>query len=677
MSNLRTTHQLSSLQTESRNTFSSNIDVVSTLEMCRVMNSEDSKIAGAVKSCLEDIATVIDLIAEKVKNNGRVIYFGAGTSGRLGVLDASEIPPTFSAPFSQFVGIMAGGDVAIRKAVEGAEDSPDGAIRDLQNLDPPLSPSDAVIGIASSGRTPYVLGGLSYARDNGVLSVGICCVKPSEMREKCTDVIECVVGPEIVTGSTRLKAGTATKLILNMISTGVMIRIGKTYGNLMVDVKPSNLKLVDRARRIFRAVLPGTTLSDVQIDGLLASCNNNVKCAVVAHKYQCTAGEASDRLEAAGGVLKKAFRITSDSLPTVAGPEGKLVLCIDAGGTKCKAVIANKNGIICRGEAGPCNFVTLGHDVALRALNQAVTSALALLPSGSVITPVLPPSSPIFAGAWIAGAGLGRIADLETIRLQITTLLNLADPQRLIVTHDAALLSSAIVPQPGATTPLITNGIVLVTGTGTLAHSYAVSPPGLSSLPRPLSRSSGWGYLLGDEGSAFAIGRDVLRATLEHHDCGLPASPLHLAVMRYFGCGSVAELISAVYLKASPVLKEGQNPSSVESDSKLRVAGLCRIVFSYAFPSASDVSPDGEALEIVHRHAASAAETIIRLLARDSNMHASDSVLVFGGALGQVEHYRSLIVDALRGKGHHFARLECVAEPADAGIQVLIQDYLQ
>ncbi|KAF5358498.1 hypothetical protein D9756_001163 [Leucocoprinus leucothites] len=659
MSNLRTTLQLSNLQTESRNALSSNIDVISTLEMCRVMNSEDSKIAGAVGSCLGDIAAVIDLIAERVRENGRVIYFGAGTSGRLGVLDASEIPPTFSAPFSQFIGIMAGGDTAIRKAVEGAEDSSDGAIRDLQLLDPPLSPLDAVIGIASSGRTPYVLGGLSYARDNGILSVGICCVKPSEMREKCTRVIECVVGPEIVTGSTRMKAGTATKLILNMISTGVMIRIGKTYGNLMVDVKPSNFKLVDRARRIFRAVLPDTTLSDIQIDSLLESCDNNVKCAIVAHKYQCSAQEALHRLDIAGGVLKKATQVVADRPQTAAGPHGKLVLCIDAGERSVKRV-------------------TLGHDAALKALRKAVIAALGQLPTDSgTIAPVLPPSSPIFAGAWIGGAGLGRTTDLASIRLQIATLLNLADPQNLIVTHDAALLSSAIISRPGATAPHITNGIVLVTGTGTLAHSYALSCDERSSLPRPLSRSSGWGYLLGDEGSAFAIGRDALRAALEQHDCGLPATPLHLAVAKYFGCGSIGELISAVYLKASPTLKEGQDPSSIDSDPKLRVAGLCRLVFNYAIPPASSDLPDPEALQIVQKHASSAADTIIRLLARDSDIQAAQSILVFGGALGQVAGYRTLIVEALKEKGHHFARLECVSEGADAGIQVLVCDYLQ
>ncbi|KXN81267.1 N-acetylmuramic acid 6-phosphate etherase [Leucoagaricus sp. SymC.cos] len=659
MSNLRTTSQLANLQTECRNVLSSNIDVVSTFEMCRIMNAEDSQVAGAVGSCLEDISIAIDLVAERVKENGRVIYFGAGTSGRLGVLDASEIPPTFSASFSQFIGIMAGGDTAIRRAVEGAEDSFDGAMRDLEALDPPLSKSDVAIGIASSGRTPYVLGGLSYAKDLGAFSVGICCVKPR---------------PEIVTGSTRMKAGTATKLILNMISTGTMIRIGKTYGNLMVDVNPSNFKLEDRARRIFRTVLPDTTLSDSQIDDLLASCHQNVKCALVADKFQCTASEASHLLEAVGGVLKRALQVPAAFSAVTDGQPDDFVLCIDAGGTKCKAVIANKSGVICRGEGGPCNFVTLGHDAALAALSKAVTSALSQLPAGSSVAPVLPPSESIFSAAWIGGAGLDRTADLTSIRRRIVTLLNISDPQHLIVTNDAALLSSAIVTQPKSTG--IKSGIVLIAGTGALAYSYTLSGKGQSSLPRPVNRSSGWGYLLGDEGSAFAIGRDAVRSALDQHDRGLATTRLHLAIMKYFGCASIGELISAIYLGAPPTLKEGQDPSSAESDPKLRIAGVCRTVFDHAFPSRIGNDPDTEALQIIRKHATSAAQAIIRLLASDSDIHAAQSVLVFGGALGQVGGYREMIVDTLKASGHWFARLESVSDAANAGIEVLIQDYL-
>ncbi|KAF9450264.1 N-acetylmuramic acid 6-phosphate [Macrolepiota fuliginosa MF-IS2] len=695
-------HPLSRLQTEGRNAQSSNIDVIPTMELCRIMNNEDAKVAEAVEYCLESIAAVIDLTADRVRKTGRVIYIGAGTSGRchpcplifctsrreltqfcrLGILDASEIPPTFSAPPSQFIGIMAGGDRAIRKAIEGAEDSATLAAQDLESLDPPMSQLDTVIGIAASGRTPYVIGGLSYAQSLGALTIGICCVRPSDMRGSCDYAIECLVGPEIVTGSTRLKAGTATKLILNMISTGVMIRIGKTYGNLMVDVKPSNLKLRDRARRIFRTVLPATALSDLQIDELLSSCQDNVKLALVVENHKCSVLDAAKILHDAEGVLKRALEGSldiEDTLPAhVASTNDRLVLCIDAGGTKCKAVIATRDGIICHGEAGPCNFVTLGHDVALSVLRKAVTDALSKLPSNYTIVPILPPEGPIFVGAWIGGAGLDRTADLASIRLRIVALLNLADPTKLMVTNDAALLSSAIVaPQnPNPSQSQVLGGIVLVTGTGTLAYSYSLPKDGQSSLPAPINRTSGWGYLLGDEGSAFAIGRDAIRAALDQRDRGLPPTRLHLAITRCFGCQSVGELISAVYLNAPPILKDGQDPSSVDPDPKLRVAGVCRVVFSHAFPSSPDIMVDVEALKIAQKAASSAADTVTYLLSDDSDICSSSSVLVFGGALAQVGPYRQMIVGALRAKGHQFVRLECVQNAAEVGVQVLIRDLL-
>jgi len=266
-----------------------------------------------VNLCLPEIARTIDLMAPRVLKGGRVVYIGAGTSGRLGVLDASEIPPTFSAPYEQFIGLMAGGDVAIRKAVEGAEDSRILSVQDLSSILPPLDPSlDIVIGIASSGRTPYVLGGLQYARELGCVTIGVACVKPSSMRGLCECLIECVTGGEVVTGSTRLKAGTATKMILNMISTGTQIRNGKTYGNLMIDLKSSNEKLVDRARRIFRSVITASEYYEISqdsvVDSIIAMCDGSLKLALVVAKIGCSPTEGRQRLEAAGGVLRKVIK---------------------------------------------------------------------------------------------------------------------------------------------------------------------------------------------------------------------------------------------------------------------------------------------------------------------------------------------------------------------------------
>lgn len=228
------TPNLQGLQTESRNPKTTQIDTVSITELCKLINNEDSVIPDIVKGCIPTISSVIDALAPRVRHGGRVIYVGAGTSGRLGVLDASEIPPTYSADPAQFVGLIAGGDVALRSAKEGAEDSWEGAVEDLSALELD-GEKDALIGIASSGRTPYVLSCLAFAKEKGCVTIGIACSAPSAMSESgnVDFMVEAVTGPEVVTGSTRMKAGTATKMVLNMLSTGVMIRIGKTFGNIV------------------------------------------------------------------------------------------------------------------------------------------------------------------------------------------------------------------------------------------------------------------------------------------------------------------------------------------------------------------------------------------------------------------------------------------------------------
>ncbi|OAA50765.1 Regulator of chromosome condensation, RCC1 [Beauveria brongniartii RCEF 3172] len=224
------TVDLGGLQTENRNPRTTTIDKVSTEELCRILHEEDCRVPVAVTPCLPEIAATIDTLTERVRKGGRVFYVGAGTSGRLGVLDASEIPPTYSTPPNQFIALIAGGDYALRNAKEGAEDDRSAAKTDLDafNIAPNL---DSLIGIASSGRTPYVLGGLEYARSIGCTTVGVVCVQPSAIATEgnADYLISAVTGSESVTGSTRMKAGTATKLVLNMISTGIMIKLGKTW----------------------------------------------------------------------------------------------------------------------------------------------------------------------------------------------------------------------------------------------------------------------------------------------------------------------------------------------------------------------------------------------------------------------------------------------------------------
>ena len=243
---------LEKLSTEARNPASSRIDKLDTLSMMRVMNDEDQKRALAVKAILPDIARAVDVIAARLKTGGRLFYMGSGTSGRLGILDAVECPPTYSTDPDLVQGLIAGGKEAIFRAREGAEDSLDKGADDIISHD--LSAKDVLVGITASGRTPYVLGGMEEARRRGAFVIGLACSKEPDTACTADLMLICLPGPEVVTGSTRMKAGTVTKMILNMLSTGTMIRLGKVRGNLMIDVKATNEKLKERATRIVMTV---------------------------------------------------------------------------------------------------------------------------------------------------------------------------------------------------------------------------------------------------------------------------------------------------------------------------------------------------------------------------------------------------------------------------------------
>ena len=243
---------LEKLSTEARNPASSRIDKLDTLSMMRVMNDEDQKTALAVKAILPDIARAVDVIAARLKTGGRLFYMGSGTSGRLGILDAVECPPTYSTDPDLVQGLIAGGKEAIFRAREGAEDSLEKGADDIISHD--LSAKDVLVGITASGRTPYVLGSMEEARRRGAFVIGVACSKEPDIACTADLMLICLPGPEVVTGSTRMKAGTVTKMILNMLSTGTMIRLGKVRGNLMIDVKATNEKLKERATRIVMTV---------------------------------------------------------------------------------------------------------------------------------------------------------------------------------------------------------------------------------------------------------------------------------------------------------------------------------------------------------------------------------------------------------------------------------------
>lgn len=291
------------LTTEQNNPESVSIDQMDPIQIAMLMNREDLKVVAAVERVLPDIARAIEMVTERVQAGGRLIYIGAGTSGRLGVLDASECPPTFNTPPALVVGLIAGGYRALTNAIEGAEDNRQAGEEDLRGVE--VDAKDVVCGIATSGRTPYVLGGLAYAQSLGAATLGVTCNEVSELSKVSDVLIAPVVGPEILSGSTRLKAGTATKMVLNMISTGTMIRIGKTYGNWMVDLRATNVKLKDRSIRIVSGI---TGLDRERAESLLARCDGEVKTAIVSQALGVEKIEAQRRLKVAGGRLRTAIQ---------------------------------------------------------------------------------------------------------------------------------------------------------------------------------------------------------------------------------------------------------------------------------------------------------------------------------------------------------------------------------
>lgn len=293
---------LTGMTTERRNPRTMQLDTMSELEIVTAMNDEDARVPLAIAKKLPEIAQAARWAVEAFEQGGRLFYMGAGTSGRLGVLDAAECPPTFGVDPGMVVGLIAGGEKAFIKAVEGAEDSREMGRQDLESHH--LTQKDFVIGIAASGRTPYVLGGLAYAKETGCRTAAIACNPGSAIGKAADLAIEVEVGPEVLTGSTRLKSGTAQKLILNMISTASMVRTGKAYQNLMVDVMQTNEKLHTRAENI---VMDATGVERAEARRAIDAAGGSVKCAITMLLANCTAQEAKRRLEAAGGHVRTAI----------------------------------------------------------------------------------------------------------------------------------------------------------------------------------------------------------------------------------------------------------------------------------------------------------------------------------------------------------------------------------
>lgn len=297
------TENIGKLKTETIDPRYSQIDFLSTSELLKLMNENDQSVSAAVAKVLPQIEHAILEITKRMSQGGRLIYVGAGTSGRLGVLDASECIPTFSIPDGVVIGLIAGGDAALRKGIEGAEDVREASVAELKDLK--LSDLDTVVGIAASGRTPYAIGAMEYAQSIGALSVALTCNPNSEMSKYADVAIEVDTGPEILAGSTRMKAGTAQKLVLNMLSTVTMINLGKTFGNLMVDLQVTNVKLRDRAIRIIQAA---TSVEAKEAEEALMAADNQVKVAIVMLLLQVTPDQARASLAAANSRVREAVK---------------------------------------------------------------------------------------------------------------------------------------------------------------------------------------------------------------------------------------------------------------------------------------------------------------------------------------------------------------------------------
>ena len=293
---------LKKMTTETRNTASENLDCMSALEIVTLMNREDAKIAPAVEQQLPQIAKAVDLCVSSLENGGRIVYMGAGTSGRLAAIDAAECPPTFGVSKDTVIGLIAGGNQIEISLVNDKEDSPECGKADLQGIG--LTGKDIVIGIAASGRTPYVIGGMEYAKSLGCNTVSIACNGNSEIGKRATIAIEVIVGSEVLTGSTRLRAGTSQKMILNMISTASMVRFGKVYRNLMVDVVQTNEKLVARAQGI---LMEATGITREEAVSVLEEAGGSVKKAIVMVLASCSAEDAQKRLDKARGHVREAL----------------------------------------------------------------------------------------------------------------------------------------------------------------------------------------------------------------------------------------------------------------------------------------------------------------------------------------------------------------------------------
>lgn len=638
---------LEKLTTESRNPASEAIDSLSAVEIVRLMNAEDAGVASAVALESDRIAQAIDVIADRLRNGGRLIYIGAGTSGRLGVLDAAECPPTFNTRPEMVLGLIAGGPTALTRAVEGAEDHPEFAVTDLDAVG--LSERDVVVGIASSGRTPYVIGGLRHARGKRAFAIGFSCNPEPELAAIADLTIAPVVGPEVVSGSTRLKSGTATKMVLNMLTTGAMVRLGKTYGNLMVDLRATNKKLLERTRRIVM-MLTGITVEAA--DALLKDAGGELKTAVVMQRRGVSREEACRLLDRSGGHLRLALAESATAQQASASPDAQstapdstnirlspspqlsvspssplLALGIDGGGSKTLAWLSRRTvsedwTIVGRGVAGPSNPQAIGFSAALASLDRAIDAAFR--DAGLPVQPV--------TAVCAALAGAGRDADRARIE---DWARDRSLTGRLDLVHDALPLLAAGTPEGW--------GVALIAGTGSSAFGR--------NARGEMARAGGWGYLMGDEGSGYAIARQALQAAAQAADGRGSETRLLPRFLQLLDVQQPFELIQKIH--------------GGEIDRAM-IATWADVVFDEA------ARGDEVAVQIVFtaaRELAAAVASVCRQLRMDA---IPFPLALSGGLLIHQANYRDALERELQQMGLKPAPVQIVAEPV-SGAMLLAQ----
>ncbi|MFO0807308.1 MAG: N-acetylmuramic acid 6-phosphate etherase [Gemmataceae bacterium] len=604
---------LDHLLTEARNSASMNLDEMTPLEIVHLMNREDGRAIEAVGAQAEQVARAIELIANRLAAGGRLVYAGAGTSGRLGILDATECPPTFNSPPGQVVGVIAGGPPAVTSAVEGAEDHPEFACQDLAALN--LGANDVVVGIATSGRTPYVVGAMEYAKSVGAATIGLACTAESELGPKSDLMITALVGPEVLCGSTRLKAGTATKLILNMLTTGAMVRLGKCFSNLMVDLRATNQKLKARTNRIVRLL---TGLESEAADELLARCGGELKTALLVETAKLSPVDARTRLAECAGRVGDVLKAAS--LNATGRIAADLVIGIDGGGSSTTALVADASGIIGRGRAGPSNLQAVGVTRAMRALEDAIAAAFS-----NANRPLAKASAAVFG---LAGAD--RLQEQQLVRAWALRA-NIA--AKVDVVNDAALLLAAGTPDGW--------GVALVAGTGSIA--FAKSPDGATG------RAGGWGYLLGDEGSGYAIVMDALKAVAQAADGRGPKTKLTERLLPAFNVAKPMDLIPAIYRG---------------SWDRTALSALAPLVLE----AAESHDETAEYIAAAHaRELAIAVRTVAESL--DLNLDALPVALTGGTLLGS-QYYRTWVLDALARRAITVNPVTLVHEPAEGGVRL-------